>query len=68
MGGTAELGALTEKVAGSAGHELHRVVMSRNHIDLAAELRHPEGVDDVVAGEMEDDVGADRDQHFIGRH
>jgi hypothetical protein len=59
MGGAAELGALTEIVARRAGHELQRVVVSWDDINFSAQLRYPEGVDDVVAGDMEDDVGSD---------
>src|SRR5215216_415005 len=52
MSGAAELSALAEIFARRAGHELHWVVVSRDHINLAAELGHPEGGEAVFLGNL----------------
>ena len=40
---------------------------ARNHVHLAGERRHPEGVDDVVAGQLHDRRLAERQAHLVGQ-
>ena len=64
--GAAQLGALAAEGLAGVGRihlEVELVHPARHHVALEQELRHVEGVDDVLAGQRQLDVAPGRDVH-----
>ena len=65
----AELRALALVRTGAARNEAKGVDRAGDHVSLAAELGHPEAMDDVLGPQLELDDRADRHMHLVrGRH
>src|SRR3546814_968110 len=67
MGQAAELGAAAPVLTGLVCFDRHAVRTPGDEVDLAGQLRHPEGVDDIGGGEHQLHRLTDRDVDLVGR-
>ncbi len=66
VGFAAIFGALSPEVAGLVGLQPEVVAAVGDHVDLASEFGHPEGVDDVDGAEIDADGTTGGDHELVG--